>query len=240
MKALKGFIALILVFFTIYGCASTATMLDHASLQTKVTLSEPVFLNLAGERTAYAKVTNTSDIQNIPLDVALKDRLARKGMALVEDPTKANWIVQANITSFVYSKVASMGQEAGKVGTVMGGIAGAVIPGSSRDSWFGAAVGSIVGNVVGSVAGALVKIESYTGAVDLQIQEKVKGGVKGTMKTDVAQGTSTTLTTEREIESDYQTYRTKMMVEATRTNINLEEAVAEIAAKLADQIAGLF
>ncbi len=90
------------------------------------------------------------------------------------------------------------------------------------------------------VAGALVKVESYTGTVDLQIQERVAGGVKGTMKTEAKQGTSTTLATEREVVSDFQTYRTFMTVEATRTNINLDEAIVELTAKIADQIAGLF
>jgi len=241
MKIFKTLMVVAFVFFTIYGCASTSKMIDNATLQTKVTLSEHIFLNLAAsERTVYTKVTNTSDVQNIPLDAALRDKLTKKGIVLVEDPTKANWIVQANITSLAYSKIASMGDDAGKVGAGIGGIVGAIIPGSTRDSWLGSAVGAIVGNVAGALAGSLVKVESYSGSVDLQIQEKVKNGVKGTIKTEAKQGTSTIMTTEREIISDYQTYRTYMTVEATRTNINLEEAIAELTAKIADQIAGLF
>lgn len=238
---LKTFVVILLVGFVAVGCASTVKVIEHASLQTKVNLSEPVFLNLAvAERTAYVKTTNTSDVQNIPLDVALKDRLSKKGIILVEDPTKANWIIQANITSLVYNKVASLGKEAGGAGAILGGVSGGILGGTSRDSWLGAAVGTVVGGAVGSIAGALVKVESYTGTVDLQIQERVAGGVKGTMKTEAKQGTSTTMTTQREIVSDFQTYRTYLTVEATRTNINLDEAVAELATKIADQIAGLF
>ncbi|MCX7965835.1 MAG: complement resistance protein TraT [Syntrophorhabdaceae bacterium] len=241
MRFFKSLFIYIIVGFLFAGCASTAKMVDHASLKTKVTLSEPIFLNLAAmERTVYPKVTNTSDVQNIPLDTVLRDRLIKKGLTIVDNPTKANWIIHANITSLIYNKLSSMGEEAGRVGAAIGGVAGALIPGSSRDSWLGAAAGSIVGNVVGAVTGALVKLESYSGSVDLQIQERVIGGVRGKIKTEASQGTSTTLTTEREVLSDFQTYRTKLTVEATRTNINLEEAITEITAKLADQIAGLF
>jgi len=241
---MKKLIVLFVLFATVTiftGCASTARVIEHASLQTKVALSEPVFLNIASQdRTVYVKVTNTSDVQNIPLEPLVKDRLAKKNLDVVDNPIMANWIVQANITSLVYNKLGSMGEDTGRIGAAIGGIAGALIPGTSRDSWLGAAVGSIVGNVAGAVAGALVKIESYTGNVDLQIQEKVSGGVKGVVKTEVKQGTSTKLITEKEVQTDYQTYRTNMSIEATQTNINLEEAVSELTNKLADQIAGLF
>ncbi|MCX8023313.1 MAG: complement resistance protein TraT [Syntrophorhabdaceae bacterium] len=241
MNTFKKLLVFVFVLFAIYGCASTAKIVDHASLKTKVTLSEPVFLNLATpQRTVYVKVTNTSDVQNIPLDQALKERLLKKGVTITEDPSRANWIIQANITSLVYNKLSSMGEDAGRVGAAIGGVAGALVPRVSRDAWLGAAAGSIVGNVAGAITGALVKVESYTGSVDLQIQERVAGGVKGKVKTEAKQGTSTTMTTEREVESDFQTYRTRIYVEATRTNINLDEAIAEVTAKLADQIAGLF
>lgn len=240
-KHFKALVVVLIVGFIATGCASTAKMIDHATLQTKVKLSEPIFLSLAtAERTAYVKVTNTSDVQNIPLETALKDNLTKKGITLIDDPTKATWIIQANLTSLVYNKVASMGEDASRAGVVLGGVSGGVLAGTSRDTWFGAAVGTIAGSIVGGITGALAKVESYTGTVDLQIQERVSGGVRGTMKTEAKQGTATTLATEREVVSDFQTYRTFMTVEATRTNINLDEAVVELSTKIADQIAGLF
>lgn len=42
--------------FVAVGCASTVKVIEHASLQTKVNLAEPVFLNLAvAERTVICK-----------------------------------------------------------------------------------------------------------------------------------------------------------------------------------------
>ncbi|MCX7858317.1 MAG: complement resistance protein TraT [Deltaproteobacteria bacterium] len=240
MRRYFGLFLLVSVLF-LTSCASTSKIIEHANLQTKVTLVEPIFLNVAApKRTAFVKVTNTSDVQGIPLEDALRDRLSKKNVVIVSDPAEAHWIVQVNVTSLVYQKVGSMGQEASQVGAVIGGIAGALIPGSGRDSWIGAAAGSIAGNIVGAVAGSLVKVESYAGLVDLQIQERLTQMVKGKMKSEVKQGTSTTYTTERDVESEYQTYRTLMRIEATRTNIDLEEVKREIAGKVADQIAGLF
>ncbi|HOT43149.1 MAG TPA: complement resistance protein TraT [Syntrophorhabdaceae bacterium] len=244
MKSLKILMVLVIGVFLFAGCASTGKMLDHATLKTEVKMSDTIFLNLnTQERTAYVKVLNTSDIQNIPLEPALKERLVKKGIRLVDNPADATWIIQANIKSLFYIKEKSMASETGVAGAGMGGFLGGVGSALSRSNNMGvavgAAVGSIIGNVAGAALGALVKIESYEGIVDLQIQEKVKGGVKGKMVADIRRG-STTMTTEREIESEYQTYSTFLNVEAKRTNINLEEAIAEITAKLADQIAGLF
>jgi len=56
----------------------------------------------------------------------------------------------------------------------------------------------------------------------------------------ISQGSATTVTTETEEVKDYQTYRTSLSVMAKRTNINLEEAVTEIAEKASMQIAALF
>jgi len=243
MKLLKVLLVLVIAVFVATGCASTGRMIDHATLKTEVKMSDTIFLNLAQERVAYVKVLNTSDVQNIPLETALKERLIRKGVKLVDDPANATWIIQANIKSLVYNKEGSMAGETGVAGAGMGGFFGGITSALSKSNntgiAVGAAVGSIIGNVAGAALGALVKIESYSGVVDLQIQEKVKGGVKGKMVADIRRG-STTMKTERDIESDFQTYSTSIDVYAKRTNINLEEAIAEITAKLADQIAGLF
>ncbi len=242
----KLFILVTIVFalFLVTGCASTGRMMDNMSLKTEVRLSDTIFLNQSlPERTVYLKISNTSEIQDIPLEQAVRERLLKKGLRLVDDPTKATWIVQANIKYLTYHKEGSMASESGVAGAGMGGFFGGVSSALSKSNNMGvaagAAVGSIIGNVAGAALGSLVKVESYEGLVDLQIQEKVKGGVKGKMVADIRRG-STTMTTEREVESDYQTYSTFINVLARRTNINVEEAIAEITKKVADQIAGLF
>ena len=90
-----------------------------------------------------------------------------------------------------------------------------------------------VGTWVDSRAGIM-------GLVDIQIKELAPGGVTGTMKTTAKQGSATKLSTYRNIKSNYQTYRTRIVVEAKQMNINRKEACSAIAHRLAVQIAGLF
>ncbi len=223
------------------GCSTTARLIDNASLQTRVVMTDPVFLSLTPkEKTAFIKVTNTSDLQGVMLAPVLRDRMARKGFAIVDDPGRASFIVQPNITSFVARKDSSATQDVSIAGTIMGGVAGAALAGSTGQALPYAIVGSIVGNVGGAVIGSMFKVQAVTGTVDLQIQEIAAAPVTGTVNTEAKQGTSTVMKTEQAINTNYQTYRTKFIIEARRTNINMEEAVAEVTNKLADQIAGLF
>jgi hypothetical protein len=70
-----------------------------------------------------------------------------------------------------------------------------------------AIVGSIVGNVGGAVVGSLFKVQSVAGVVDLQIQERTDTPVTGVVRTDARQGTSTVLSTQQAVQSNYQTFR---------------------------------
>jgi outer membrane murein-binding lipoprotein Lpp/outer membrane lipoprotein SlyB len=222
------------------GCSSTARMVEHARMQSNVSMSDSLFLNLAKERTAYIKVTNTSDMQELQCEPMIKGRLAAKGITIVNNPAEASWIIQANVLRVGYMRVDSMGRDLSALGTVAGGIAGALIPKSGKDSLVGALVGSAVGNVAGAVAGSLVKIGRYTGTVELQVQERADAPVRGTEISQVRQGSSTTVNTERAVQTSYQTYRTTLSVEAIQTNISKEEAAQVLAEKVAEQVAGLF
>ncbi len=224
------------------GCSSTATMLQNASLKTRVVMAEPIFLdNSKTPKTAYVQVNNTSDLKGVMLAPVLRDRLIKKGMTIVEKPEDATWIINSNITSFVYhDPAASMGKEMSLAGTVTAGVAGAALAGNNTAVLPAAIAGAIVGNVGGALLGNLISIDAVTGKVDLQIKEKTNKPVKSVIRSDVKQGTSTNTITTQEVEVDRITYRTNFTVEARRTNMNLEEAVAEVTNKLADQISGVF
>jgi hypothetical protein len=83
-------------------------------------------------------------------------------------------------------------------------------------------------------------VDSYVGLVDISIKESVEGGVKGTEVSDVSQGSSNNIHTERTISDSRQEYRTRIGVKAIQTNINREEATKAISDRLATQIAGYF
>jgi len=228
---------------TLSGCAQTMHAIEHAKMTTTVKMSDTIFLdaaNLAKNRKVYVRVTNTSDMQEIAFEGLLRDKLAAKGLQIVNDPSQAGYIIQANVLYMDYEKqgLTADGMIAGGYG---GAIAGAVLGGRGwRGPAAGALIGGVVGSLVGGAVGAAFKVETFFGAVDVQIQERVEGGVRGTMTTDASQGSATRLQTEREIKSDFQTYRTRIVAKATQTNIDRNEAAGIISEKLASQIAGLF
>jgi hypothetical protein len=122
-----------------------------------------------------------------------------------------------------------------------GGFGGAIAGASIGDgSVAGALIGGVAGSLIGGAIGAAFKVETYAGVIDVQIQERIEGGVSGIMKTDAKQGLSTIIQTEREIKSDFQIYRTRILASAKQTNIDNVEAARVVSERLARQIAGLF
>ncbi len=243
-KHLAAGVVLILFMATslLSGCAQTMQAIEHAKMTVNVKMSDTIFLDpvtLAKNRNAYIRVTNTSDMQEIDFDNQLRGRLGKKGITLVNDPTQAGYIIQANVLYMDYEKQGLTGD-----GMLVGGYGGAVAGASMGGDWAGAlagaGIGAVAGSLIGGAIGSAFKVETYAGVIDIQIQEKVEGGVKGIMKTDAKQGTVTSLSTEREIKSDYQTYRTRIAATAKQTNIDRMEAAITVSERLAVQIANMF
>lgn len=224
------------------SCAQTMRAIEHAKMTVTVKMSDTIFLDaqtLAKNRKAYVRVTNTSDMQEIAFEGLLRDKLSQKGIILVNDPSEAGYIIQANVLYMDYEKkgLTADGMLAGGYG---GAVIGAIAGGDWKGSLAGATIGAVAGSLIGGAIGAAFKVETFFGTVDVQLQERVEGGVRGTMMTDAAQGSATRLQTEREIKSDYQTYRTRIVAKATQTNIDKIEAAKIISERLAQQIAGMF
>lgn len=235
-------ISLLLAGMVLSGCAHTMSAIEHREMTVTAKMSDTIFIDpkiLATNNKVFLKVTNTSDMQEIDFEPQLKNKLASKGLTLVTDPSQAGYIIQANVLYMDYEKegMTADGMLAGGFG---GAIAGSKIGSGWRANTAGAVAGAAIGSVVGGLVASAIKVETFCGVVDIQIQEKVEGGVKGKMVTDASQGSATKLQTEREIKSEFQTYRTRIVAKATQTNIDKKEAARVLSAKLADQIGGLF
>lgn len=248
MNITKAFVAIMLGFavltmpFWLSGCAHTISAIEHREMTVTAKMSETIFIDpqvLAKNNKVYVRTTNTSDMQDIEFDSLLRSKLAAKGLTVVSDPSLAGYIIQANVLYMDYEKE-SMTADAMLAGGFGGALAGSTIGSGWRANVAGAAAGAAVGSVVGGLIGSAIKVESFCGVVDIQVQERVEGGVKGKMVTDAGQGSATRLKTEREIKSDYQIYRTRIVAKATQTNIDKKEAARVISNKLAEQISGFF
>ncbi len=245
MRIFKAFLSVVLLIalaFNLSGCAQTMHAIENAKMTVNVKMSDTIFLdpaNLAKNRNVYVRVTNTSDMQEITFEQFLRDKLAQKGLTVVNDPSQAGYIIQSNVLYMDYEKSTLTSD-----GMLAGGFGGAVAGAAMGGDWKGSAAGGLIGGAIGSLAGGAIgaafKVETFFGAIDVQIREKVEGGVTGTMTTNAKQGSSTVLVTERDVKSDFQEYRTRIVAKAKQTNIDRNEAAAIISERLAKQIAGMF
>lgn len=219
--------------------------IEHSDMQVKLKMTDTIFLNPLNKennRKIYVSVTNTSDMQEVNTDILqnlIQSRLSAKGYQITSDPSSAGYIIQINVLYMDYYRQTGT-QEGGLTGGLLGAGAGALI-GQSRDTSIALAlIGGLVGTVGGAIIGKALKVETYAGVVDVQIQEKTDRPVVGQIVTNVKQGTSTTIETKQEINTNYQIYRTKIACTAQQTNIDKNEAARAIAERIASQIGGMF
>jgi len=245
MKTLQKHLAiftLLVGVVVLAGCGQTMHAIKHAKLQTNVNMSNTIFLDaetLVKNRNIFLRVTNTSQLKDIAFEDELRKLLAQKGYNLTKDPSKAGYIIQANVLYMDYERndLTADGMLSGGFG---GAIGGALLGGDDAGKTVGAIIGATVGSLAGAAVGAVIHVDKFVGVVDVQIKERVKGGVVGEMTTQASQGAATTLKTTRKVKSDFQTYRTRIVATAVQTNIDKKEASQVLSGILANQIGGIF
>lgn len=242
---LLSLLVLLVFLFSSSGCGQMINAIEHSDMQVKLKMTDTIFLDpvvKAKNKTIYVAVNNTSDMQEVDttmLQNLIVSRLSAKGYQVVTDPTQAGYIIQANVLYMDYYR--QTGTKEGAVeGALVGAGSGALI-GQSRDTSIALGlIGALVGGVGGTLLGKAIKVETYAGVVDVQIQERTDKPVTGQIITNAQQGSSTTIQTKQEISSNYQIYRTKIACTAQQTNIDKNEAARAIADKIANQIGGIF
>lgn len=239
--------ALLVVVFLIQltGCGQMITAIEHSDMQVKLKMTDTIFLDpvaKAKNKTVYVAVNNTSDMQEVDtalLQNLIASRLTAKGYQVVQDPSQAGYIIQANILYMDYYR-----ETGTKEGAIEGGLAGAgagALIGQSRDTSIALGlIGGVVGGLGGALLGKALKVETYAGVVDIELREKTDKPVTGQIVTNAQQGTSTTIQTKQEINTNWQIYRTKIVCTAQQTNIDKNEAARTIAERIATQIGGMF
>lgn len=246
-KVAKSKILALLLVVTLItsGCGHVITAIEHSDMQTKVKMSNTIFLDpvvKAKNRTVYVSVSNTSDMQEVDtglLQNLLLSKLAAKGYRSVDDPTQAGYIIQVNVLYMDYVRQTGT-REGALTGALAAGGLGAII-GQSKDTSIALGlIGGLVGGVGGALIGKAIKVETYAGSIDVQIQEKTERPVVGHVVTNVAQGTSTNIQTRQEVSTNRQIYRTQIAATAQQTNIDRHEAAKVIMDKLSTQIAQIF
>ena len=126
-KVMRYIILCLLVVFgsvALYGCAGTMQAIEHRQMSLSAKMSDTIFLDpetLAKNRSVYVRVMNTSDFQEIDFGELLKAKLSSKGFQVTNDPSKAGYIVQANLLYMGQEKEGLTGD-----GMLAGGFGGAL------------------------------------------------------------------------------------------------------------------
>ena len=226
------------------GCAATQTAIEHGHLETTTKLSETVFLNPVSDsqKTVFVSVKNTSD-QKINFTSALKSSFKAHGYQVVSSPNHAHYLLQANILKVGKMSVsASQSALGGGFGSALaGGVAGTAL-GAMTHNTNGMIAGGIAGGLVGLAADSLVKDVNYSMITDVQISEKVAGGVKvhEEHRASLRQGSSSSLNQVSTTDSQYQRYRLRVVSNADKVNLAFKDAVPALKAGLVKALVGIF
>ncbi len=232
------FVAMALV---LSSCAETMNAVEHAKLQTQAKMTNTIFLEPVkspDEKTIFVQVKNTSDVPGLQFDHLLKQKLHAKGYQLEEDAYKAHYWVQANV--LYMGKESQHATFAGALAGGYGGTLAGLSMGHGYGSLGAAGAGALIGSGLGMIAGAALHVDTYFGVIDVQIKEKTHAPVETEVRSNLEQGIGTTVHSVQTVNTPYQAYRTRIVASATRTNINLQEAVTVLSDKLAGEIAGIF
>lgn len=224
------------------SCSTTMSAIEHAKLETSAKMSNTIFLNPApqADKTVFVQMKNTSDVP-IHLQQLVEQKLISKGYKIItDDPYKAYYWVQANVL-YMGKEKRSLTPEAALAGGYGGALLGAATMGNGNGRYATGVAGALVGSAAGALIGAAIHVDTYIGVVDIQIKERVpQGSVSTTTNSNLKQGIGTAVKSTYKTNSNYQAYRTRIAATATRTNINMKEAVPAIENKLSSEIAGIF
>lgn len=154
------------------------TQVTKEDVNLKTKMSASIFLEpVAPEKqVVFIKVRNTSDKDFDMLKSYLENNIKSHGWNITNNPSKANFMIQANIL------VADRIQEKGQLGGAALGMAAAGAGvgaynhvGSARDTAAGALIGGLIGAAIES---AEVKPVSYAMVTDVEIRQRPLEGEK--------------------------------------------------------------
>lgn len=247
-KNVKTFFLLFLSIMSIctIGCSSTVRAIKNKELAVEAKMSDTIFLDaeiLTDDPKIFVRVANTSDFQDVDFSDLLKKSLSEQGHSIASKASGVQYQVAANLL-YMGQKKEGMDTDSILKAGFGGGILGAGIAAASGSSLREAgAAGLIAGAAIAggeALVGGIFHVDEYIGVIDIQIKEEVDGGVTGFQDAQMQNGMNTNIKTTRNIKSDKQEYRTRIVVSAKQTRMDRSEAVNVISARLASQISGLF
>jgi hypothetical protein len=233
------------------GCAATTTAVSKRNLDVQTRMTESVFLEPVppDERTIYVEVRNTSDKPELDLQSQVRQGLAARGYTVVDDPRRAQFVLQANVLQAGRSTetATEAAYQGGFGGNLLGGAAGGAIgygigrAGGGNDVLLGAA-GAIAGAAIEGISGAYVQDVTYSIVSDVQISERAQPGevVTQSDSASLQQGTSGSRSQSSSRMTSVKTQRTRIVSTANQVNLDWPQASPALVEGLSRSIVGLF
>jgi hypothetical protein len=226
------------------GCAATQVAISKRNLDVQTKMSNTVFLNPVDgpQKTVYVQARNTSAVSAFNIDQELRTDLQGKGYRVVNNLRDAHYLVQINVLQVGKTDptAAEKALEGGFGSASEGVIAGVATAGLLGRGGNNLVAGGLIGGAASLVANSLVKDVTYSVITDLQISERSGGKVHRTEASALQQGTSTTNFETSNSTSDWHRYQTRILSNAEKVNLDLNEALPQLTVALASSIAGMF
>ena len=178
------------------ACAATTTAISKRNLDVQTKMTESIFLDPVPADRAHRVRPGAQHLRQARLRhrAAVRSAIESRGYRVVDDPTEAHYLLQANVLQAGRSsETAAEDTFAGGFGsTMLGGAAGA---GAGRVLSENPAViigGALAGAAISAVADAFVQDVTYSIISDVQVSERAAEGVVVTesARQDLSQGTS--------------------------------------------------
>lgn len=164
------------------SCAAVDANVNHGDLVVNTHLSETVFLDPVpvDKRSIYVTIRNTSDHPELDMSGPLKQAVAQRGYLVVQDPTKAEYMLRANVLQAGEVDANSKGSMLmAQYGQPL--LAGAVVAGAT--SGLGGGTAATTGLGLGAAAATFAanqiwKDKSYSVVVDIELSSRPLSGAK--------------------------------------------------------------
>lgn len=259
-SVLSKFLLLMAMVSFLVGCAAATRMIDYGTMKTDVAMSESIFLTpTEAAKTIFIQTRNTSSNQNItPLfESMVLSGIQGKGYQIVQKPSQATYILQANIR---YLGEWKQGMDWGGTltGTGLGALAGLGLAGPSAKVG-GTIVGGLLGAGLGFAADMATRIRTEIIVIEFQVTERLspeeditgqrveKTEIVADTKVMGAMGTKpdlpTTKITDRRVSTSKagtKIYNAGVAARAAQVNLNIGEATQRLIENAGRQIAGIF
>lgn len=231
------------------GCGAIYTAVAGRELDVQTRMSSSIFLDPTSSprRRVWIEVRNTSDKPGLDLRPAVRRLAAERGLEVVDDPRRADVLLQAAVLQAGRSaRTAAQSALQGGFGSMVAGAAvgGAGGYGAGRlagdETTYGIG-GALAGAAAGGIADALVQTVDYTVITDIQLAQRAPLGtiVQRSESIGLEQGTGGFEQQSFSDTSAWRRYRSRLVSSAERVGLDWEDAEPALLDGMSRAVVGL-